>query len=136
MFDPAAVARTQYVSEDTVILLIGSSRLFPYCVALFPWIRIGLYIVRKNRFNSMNHVGHILNEYFNQTSPRWRRRCKIIIIQKNTCGTSGSTNITKKIHQVMCELKIAQLKRVNTLSTHLSIGGVRAEFVRLPNYEI
>ena len=36
----------------------------------------------------------------------------------------------------MCELKLAQLKRVNTLSTHLSIGGVRAEFVRLPNYEI
>ena len=29
------------------ILSIGSSRLFPYCVALFPWIRNGLYINSK-----------------------------------------------------------------------------------------
>ena len=26
---------------------IGGSRLFPYRVALFPWIRFGLYIVEK-----------------------------------------------------------------------------------------
>jgi len=51
----------------------------PYRVALFPWIRIGLYIlVGKNRFNSMNHVCHVLNYYFNPTNPQWRRRCKII----------------------------------------------------------
>ena len=81
------------LTGDTVILLIGGSRLFPYRVALFPWIRIGLYIVGKIRFNSMNDVGHVLSDYFNQTNPQWRRRCKIIITQKNTCLTIGSTNI-------------------------------------------
>ena len=57
-----------------------------------------------------------------------------MITQKNTCLTSGSTNI-KFFLQVMWELKIAQLKRANTLSMNLSIckGG---EFVRLPNDEI
>ena len=35
----------------------------------------------------------------------------------------------------MCELKLAQLKRANTLSTNLALAE-RAEFVRLPNYEI
>ena len=113
---------TQSVSGDTVILLIGGSRLLPYRT-LFPWIRIGLYIVRKIRFNSMNHVGHVLYDYFNRTNPQWRRRCKIIITQKNTCLTSGSKNITKFFPQVMCELKIAQLKHANTLSTKPSIGG-------------
>ena len=93
IFYPAALARTQYVSGDTVILLIGSSRLFQYRVALFPWIRIGLYIVGKIRFNSMKQVGHVLNDYFNQTNPQWRRPCKNIITTKNTCLTSGSTNI-------------------------------------------
>ena len=44
-------------------------QLFPYCVALFQWICIGLYIVRKIRFNSMNHVGHVLKDYFNRTNP-------------------------------------------------------------------
>ena len=34
------------------------------------------------------------------------------------CLTSGSTNITKFFLQVMCELKKAQLKRANTLSTN------------------
>jgi len=42
---------------------------------------------------------------------------------KNACLTSGSTNITKFFLQVMLELKIAQLKRANTLSTNPSIGG-------------
>ena len=43
---------------------------------------------------------------------------------ENKCFTSGSTNIiTKLFLQVMCELKIAQLKRPNTLSTNPSIGG-------------
>jgi len=37
--------------------------------------------------------------------------------------TIGSTNITKFSLQAMCELKIAQLKRANTLSTNPSIGG-------------
>jgi len=41
-----------------------------------------MYIVGKNRFNSMNHVGHGLNDYFNRTNPQWIRRCKIIITQK------------------------------------------------------
>jgi len=35
----------------------------------------------------------------------------------------------------MCELKKAQLKRANTLSTNPSIGG-GGEFVRLPSDEI
>jgi len=42
---------------------------------------------------------------------------------ENTCLTSGSTNITNCFHQVMCELKIAQLKLANTLSTNPSISG-------------
>jgi len=111
MFYPSALARTQYVPGDTVILSIGYFRAFPYRVALFPWIRIGLYIVGKIRFNSMNHVGHVLNDYFNRTNTQWRRRCKIIITQKNTCLTIGSTNITMFFLQVMCEIKIEQLKR-------------------------
>ena len=41
---------------------------------------------------------------------QWRRRCKIIITQKSTCLTSGSTHITNFFLQVMCELKIAQSK--------------------------
>jgi len=41
---------------------------------------------------------------------------------ENTCLTSGSTNITKFFLQVMCELKLTQLKRANTLSTNPSIG--------------
>ena len=55
------------------------SWLFPYCFELFPWIRIGLYIVvvieiiktiiAKIRFNSMNHMGHVLKEYFNRPNP-------------------------------------------------------------------
>jgi len=43
--------------------------------------------------------------------------------EKNTCLTSGSTNITKFFLQVMCELKKAQLKPANTFSTNPSIGG-------------
>ena len=39
------------------------------------------------------------------------------------CLTSGSTNITKHFLQVMCELKLAQLKRANMLSTNPNIGG-------------
>ena len=42
-------------------------------------------IVGKNRFNNMNHVGHVLNDYFNRTNPQWRCGCKIIITQTNTC---------------------------------------------------
>jgi len=59
--------------------VVGYFRAFPYIVALLPWIRIGLYIVGKNRFNSMNHLGHVLNDYFNRTNPQWRRRCTLII---------------------------------------------------------
>ena len=52
----------------------------------------------------MNHVGNILLLLFQPTRPS-RRRCKIIITQKNTCLTSSSsTNITN-------------------LSTNPSIGG-------------
>ena len=69
IFYPAALACTQYVSGDTVILSICGSRLFPYRVALFPWIRIGSYIVGKIRFNSMNNI---LNDYFHRTNPQWR----------------------------------------------------------------
>ena len=71
----------------------------------------------------MNQVGHVLDHYFNRTNPQWSRRCKIIITQKNTCLNSGSTNITQFFLQVMCELKLAQLKHANTLSTNPSIGG-------------
>jgi len=70
----------------------------------------------------MNHMGHVLNDSFNRTSRQWRRQCKIIITQKNTCVTSGSTNITKFFLQLMCELKITQLKRANTLSMNPSIS--------------
>ena len=41
---------------------------------------------------------------------------------KHVPNTSDSTNITKFFLQVMCELKIAQLKFANTLSTNPSIG--------------
>jgi len=67
--------------------VVGYFRAFPYRVALFPWIRIGLYVVGNVRFNNMNYVGHVSNEYFNRTNPQWRRRCKIVITQKNTCLT-------------------------------------------------
>jgi len=100
----------QYVSGDTVVLLIGASRLFPFHVALFPWIHIGLYIVGKIKFKSMNRVGQILNNHFNQTNTQWRRRCKIMITQK-----------TRALLVVV--LKLTQLKRANTLSTNPSIGG-------------
>ena len=120
IFYPAALACTQYVSGDTVILSIGGSRLFPYRVALFPWIRIGSYIVGKIRFNSVNNI---LNDYFNRTNPQWRWRCKIIITQKNTYLTSVSTNITQFFLQVMCKLKLAQLKHANTISTNPSFSG-------------
>ena len=66
-------------------------------------------------------MGHVINDYFNRTNPQWRGRYKIIITQKITCLTSGSTNDC--LLQVMCEFKIAQLKRANTLSTNPSIGG-------------
>ena len=36
----------------------------------------------------------------------------------------------------MCELKIAQLKRANTLSTNPSIGGEGRVYILLPNDEI
>ena len=58
IFYPAALARTQYISEIQSICWStfgGYFRAFPYCMSLFPWIRIGLYILRKIRFNSMNH---------------------------------------------------------------------------------
>ena len=82
----------------------------------FCIVYIGLYIY--SRFDSINHVGHVLNDYFNRSNPHWRRRCKIIITQKNMCLTSGSTHITKLFLQVMCELRLAQLKRAKTLSTN------------------
>ena len=103
--------------------VVGYFRTFPYRVALFLWIRIGLYIVGKIRFNRMNDVGQVLNYNFNRTNPQWRRQCTIIITQKNTCLTSGSTNITQFFLLVMCELKLAQLKSANTLSMNPSIGG-------------
>ena len=41
------------------LAVVSYFRVFPYRVALFLWIHIGLYIhvVGKIRFNSMNHVG-------------------------------------------------------------------------------
>ena len=41
---------------------------------------------------------------------------------QKTCLTSGSTQNIVSL-QVMCELKIAQLKRANNLSTNPSTGG-------------
>ena len=108
----------QYVSGDTVILSIGGSRLFPCISVSCRVIPMDTHWF-VNRINSMNHVGHVLND---RTNPQCRRRCKIIITQKNTCLTSGSTNITKFFLQVMCELKL-QLKCANILTTNPSIGG-------------
>ena len=61
IFYPAALACTQYVSGDTVILSIDGSQLFP-CISVLcrvipmdtDWLL--MYIVRINGFNSMNHV--------------------------------------------------------------------------------
>jgi len=50
--------------------VVGYFRTFPYRVALFLWIRIGLYIVGKIRFNRMNDVGQVLNYDFNRTNPQ------------------------------------------------------------------
>ena len=87
---PAALARTQYVSGDTVILSIGG------CTHWFVYVLFCSIQSEKNRFNSTNHVGHVLNDYFNRTNPQWRRRV----------FSPG-----------------AQLKRANTLSTNPSFGG-------------
>ena len=83
IFYPAVLARTQYVSGDIVILSISGSRLF-LCVtvscSVIPmdthWF---VYSRTKNRFNRMNHVGHVLNDYFNRTNPQWSL---IMITQK------------------------------------------------------
>ena len=64
-------------------MLIGGSRLFPCISVLCRIIPMDthwfVYSRKKNRFKSMNHVGQVLNDYFNQTNPQWRRRCKIKI---------------------------------------------------------
>ena len=83
----------------------------------------------------MNHVGHVLNDYFNRTNPQWRRRYNIIITQKNPCLTSGSTNITKLFLQAMCELEIAHLKRANTLSTNLPNDEISDEIPRFASVQ-
>ena len=73
----------QYTSGDTVILAIGGIQLIPCisvsCLVISMILRLFVYDSQKIRFNSMNHMGHVLNKYFNQTNPQWRRRCKIII---------------------------------------------------------
>ena len=90
---------------------------------------------RKNYIKQHEPRGaRFFPDYFNQTNPQWRRRCNIIITPKNTCLTSGSTQNIVSL-QVMCELKIAQLKLANTISTNPSVGG-EAEFVRLLNDDI
>ena len=74
------------VSGDTVILLISGSRLF-LCISVLcrvipkdtHWF---VYIVRKIRFNSMNHVGHVLNNYFNRTNPQ-SFTCYLPLIKKH-----------------------------------------------------
>ena len=67
-------------------------------------------------------IGHCGGDDKNE----WPRRTdKSRTLKKKTpktTQTSGRTNITKFFLQVMCELKIAQLKRANTLSTIPSIG--------------
>jgi len=115
------IARTQYESGDKSFCrsaVVGYFRPFPYRVALFPWIHVGLYIVGTIRFNSMNHVGHVLNYYFNRTNPQWRRRCKTIM-----CLTSGSTNNYKVFSPGNMWIKNSTIKACK-------------EFVRLPNDEI
>jgi len=34
--------------------------------------------ISKTITYNMNHVGHVLNDYFNRTNTQWRWRCKII----------------------------------------------------------
>jgi len=75
---PSGLSMYQEIQSFCRLAVVGYFRAFPYHVALFPWIHIGLYIVGKIRFNSMNLVGHVLNDYFNRTNPQWRQ-CKIII---------------------------------------------------------
>jgi len=61
--------------REIVILLIDGSRLFP-CISVLcrviPMDTHWFVYSRKIRFNSMNHVGHVLNDYFNPTNPQWR----------------------------------------------------------------
>ena len=78
IFYPATLARTQYVSGDTVILSIGDfilsirgSRLFPrISVCVVPINTQWFVYCRCFRFNSMNHMEHVLNKYFNRPNPR------------------------------------------------------------------
>jgi len=45
---PSSLRGYVYVSGDTVILSIGGSWLFPYRIALFPWITHWFVYSRKN----------------------------------------------------------------------------------------
>jgi len=48
-----------------------------------------------SRKHSIQQRGHVLNDYFNRTNLNGDDVTKNIITQKNTCLTSGGTNITK-----------------------------------------
>ena len=65
---PSSLSAYVYVSGVTVILSIGSSRL-NLCISVsccvIPMDTHWFVCSRKIRFNSMNHVGHVLNDYFN-----------------------------------------------------------------------
>jgi len=58
--------------------VVGYYRAFPYLVIPIDthWFIYSRCFsnhqtyIGKNRFNSMNHVGHVLNDYFNRSNPR------------------------------------------------------------------
>ena len=124
--------------------VVGHFRVFPYRVALFPWIRIGLYIVGKNKFKRL----------FQPNQPQRRRRCKIIITRKTrallvvvqTYRSFFSRYYVwikdSKVKASLAYLPLplhyryqTNLKIAKTLFTNPSIGG-EGYIVRLPNDDI
>ena len=71
---PSSLSRMQYLLRDTVILSVISMH-FRIVSRFSHGYALGCIQSEKidepNK-NSMNHVGHVLNDYFNRSSPQWR----------------------------------------------------------------
>ena len=71
----------------------------------------------------MNHVGHVLNDFFNRNQPSMETMMQNYnYLEKHVPYQWQYKHNISFFHQVMCELKITELKRANTLSTNPSIG--------------